>query len=436
MPTDVPLGMGYVGDALLEQRFPGQYREPAAAAAAAELQSPGTSFGYTPPTDPDAGRPLQMREVPGIGLVAMSTEQVQQSMGAVVPVDHTMVGNMGAVVPVDHTMVGDWRGTSFSGMDGSLNLTASIANLLKGRELDEFNRAMSKLMDSIVKAHGQLEDLEDQESEIRERMKSFPTLIPVPMGPPVPTKVGLANMHSMAAVKEGYKALTGFTYMIHVFHNSFGAAAPALRKVYSPIDGNLRQFQMWIDTWMKRVAPKMGMGPLFDKIQRAHNSLYAHAAQGQPMDFNNENYIGTANAAVEAVVGIKSESGGRGMGILISTIVLTISAAVAIIGTLATVLSIVKQYNVKANAIHAQRTSYEKRMEEERKEYFERSKEAGATVEQTQQEWDARKATKDKEQDVKEERIADQPGPPGLDLSTLALPAALIGIPIVLSQVL
>lgn len=423
MPTDVPLGMGYVGDALLEQRFPGQYREPAAAAAAAELQSPGTSFGYTPPTDPDMGRPLQMTEVPGIGLVAMSAEQIQQSMGA--------------VTPVDHTMVGDWRGTSFSGMGSPLNLTESIASLLSGKDLDEFNRAMSRLMDSIVKAHGQLENLEEQESEIRGRMKSFPTLIPVPMGPPVPTKVGLANMHSMAAVREGYKALTGFTYMIHVFKNSFGAAAPAIRKVYSPIDGNLRQFGLWIDTWMKRVAPKKGMGPLFDKIQREHNRLYAHAAQGQPMDFNNEHYIGTANAAVEAVVGIKPESVGvSGMGIAISMIVLAIVAAVAIIGMLSSVLSLVKQYNVKANAIHAQRTSYENRMEEERKEYFERSKEAGAPIEQIQEEWDARKEVKDKEQDAKEQRIADQPGPPGIDLSALALPAALIGIPIVLSQVL
>ncbi len=421
MPTDVPLGMGYVGDVLLEERFPGQYREPAAAAAAAELQSPGTAFGYTPPTDPDRGRSLQMTEVPGIGLVAMSAEQLQQSMGQ--------------VTPVEHTMVGDWRGTSFSGMG---SLTESIASLLKGKDLDEFNRAMFKLMDSIVTAHGRLDDLEEQEREIRERTKSFPTFIPVPMGPLVPTQVGLANMHAMGAVKEGYKALTGFTYMIHVFNNAFGAAAPALRRVYSPIDGNLRAFDLWIDTWMRRVEPKKGMGPLFDKIQREHNRLYAQAAPGQAVDFNNENYIGTAKAAVEAVVGIKPEAGESGMGVIISIsmLVLTIGLAVAIVAALQTVLAIVKQYNVKAIAIHAQRTSYEKRMEEERKEYFKRRMEDGADIRTIQKEWDARKAAMDKAQDKKEQKIADLPGPPGISLSTFALPAALVGGTILLSQVL
>jgi hypothetical protein len=92
MPQDVPMGQGYMGDALLAA-FPGQYRggDPAPTSPVNYLpQPPGAASGRPSYTDPDAGRRLALVEMPGVGQV-------------VVPVEHTMAQ---VVVPVEHTMVG------------------------------------------------------------------------------------------------------------------------------------------------------------------------------------------------------------------------------------------------------------------------------------------------------------------------------------------
>lgn len=89
MPQDVAIGDGYCGEALFS-RFPGQYRDPEAASAA-RGSGQGSFPGNHGPiyVDPDGGRPMQVKEVPGVGQV-------------VVPVDHTVA----AVYPSDHTMIG------------------------------------------------------------------------------------------------------------------------------------------------------------------------------------------------------------------------------------------------------------------------------------------------------------------------------------------
>jgi hypothetical protein len=95
MPQDVPMGQGYMGDALLAA-FPGQYRasEPQPTNPVTYLpQPPGAAAGRPSYTDPDQGRTLKLVTMPGVGQV-------------VVPVDHTMVGMNGPVVPVDYSMVG------------------------------------------------------------------------------------------------------------------------------------------------------------------------------------------------------------------------------------------------------------------------------------------------------------------------------------------
>lgn len=106
MPEDVPLGAGYVGDALFT-RFPGQYRDP-------EMDSQQRAHFNSFPgnhgpvyTDPDNGRKLVAKDMPGIGLVMVPAD-AERNMGSVVPVEHSMA----AVYPSDHTMVG------VDGLDG------------------------------------------------------------------------------------------------------------------------------------------------------------------------------------------------------------------------------------------------------------------------------------------------------------------------------
>lgn len=95
MPQDVPMGQGYMGDALLAA-FPGQYRggDPAPTSPVTYLPTtPGSNSGRPTYCDPDSGRALKLITMPGVGQV-------------VVPVEHTMVGMQGPVVPVDYSMVG------------------------------------------------------------------------------------------------------------------------------------------------------------------------------------------------------------------------------------------------------------------------------------------------------------------------------------------
>lgn len=133
MPQDVPLGAGYVGDALFT-RFPGQYRDPE---MDSQQQAHFDSFpGNHGPvfTDPDVGRKMVLKDVPGLGQVVVP---VEHTMAAVVPVDHTIA----AVYPSDHTMVGlnddprtdqgklKWHHTLVLALDQSANMTNSSQQL-------------------------------------------------------------------------------------------------------------------------------------------------------------------------------------------------------------------------------------------------------------------------------------------------------------------
>jgi hypothetical protein len=136
MPTDVEVGSGYCGDALFN-RFPGQYRDPE---MNTQEKAHFASFpGNHGPvyTDPDVGRKMILKEVPGIGQVVVP---VDHTMAQVVNVEHTMAG-MGAVYPSDHTMVGlgddpktphgklVWHNTLVSALDQTAHFTNSSQQL-------------------------------------------------------------------------------------------------------------------------------------------------------------------------------------------------------------------------------------------------------------------------------------------------------------------
>jgi len=136
MPTDIEIGAGYCGDALF-QRFPGQYRDPEMdSQAKAHFDSFPGNHGPVY-TDPDVGRRMVMKEIPGVGQVVVP---VDHTMAQVVNVEHTMAG-MAAVYPVDHTMVGlnddpktdhgrlQWHHTLVLALDQSAHMTNSSQQL-------------------------------------------------------------------------------------------------------------------------------------------------------------------------------------------------------------------------------------------------------------------------------------------------------------------
>jgi hypothetical protein len=102
MPQDVPLGAGYIGDALFT-RFPGQYRDAEREAAGSSFngiaQFPGNASGRPNYVDPDSGRQMVLTSMPGVGQVVVP---VEHAMASVLPVQHSMA----SVYPSDHTMVG------------------------------------------------------------------------------------------------------------------------------------------------------------------------------------------------------------------------------------------------------------------------------------------------------------------------------------------
>jgi hypothetical protein len=136
MPTDVEVGSGYCGDALFN-RFPGQYRDPE---MNTQEKAHFASFpGNHGPayTDPDVGRKMVLKEIPGIGQVVVP---VDHTMAQVVNVEHTMAG-MGAVYPSDHTMVGlgddpatdhgklHWHNTLVGALNQTAHYTSAPAQL-------------------------------------------------------------------------------------------------------------------------------------------------------------------------------------------------------------------------------------------------------------------------------------------------------------------
>jgi hypothetical protein len=133
MPTDVEVGSGYCGDALFN-RFPGQYRDPE---MNTQEKAHFASFpGNHGPvyTDPDVGRKMILKDVPGIGQVVVPVEhtmaaipQPQRTMGAVYPSDHTMVG-FGDDPNTDHGKL-LWHNTLVHALDQTAHYTNSSQQL-------------------------------------------------------------------------------------------------------------------------------------------------------------------------------------------------------------------------------------------------------------------------------------------------------------------
>lgn len=177
MPKDVPLGAGYTGNVLLGA-FPGQYRDteearPEAYNSVAQLPA-GQPTYVVPPAGPDNGRPMQLRNIPGIGQVVVPVEHTM--IGSVVPVDHTMVG-MDSVVPVDHTMVGMGHHVreDLSGLSelGKVQHSAGLLAQVAGRAAHE---ALQHLRNRSFTAWGQVEQhvrarVERARAQIEQRLR-------------------------------------------------------------------------------------------------------------------------------------------------------------------------------------------------------------------------------------------------------------------------
>ena len=173
MPTDVEVGSGYCGDALFN-RFPGQYRDPE---MNTQEKAHFASFpGNHGPvyTDPDVGRKMVLKDVPGIGQV-------------VVPVEHTMAAcpqprpAMGAVYPSDHTMVGfgddpkteqgrlSWHNTLVNALDQTAHYTSAAAQL--GASFNTV--AQAAIQRALVKAKaGQFRSVEAAVQYVRDAISA------------------------------------------------------------------------------------------------------------------------------------------------------------------------------------------------------------------------------------------------------------------------
>lgn len=119
MPKDVPIGEGYTGEAMVA-RFPGQYRNPET-----EIRSEGDRAYYTPEfpgsasaptavTDPDQGRQMVTRDIPGIGIVSVPASDALAMMPQANTEPQVLQGPMlppadtgaGQLYPAEHEMAG------------------------------------------------------------------------------------------------------------------------------------------------------------------------------------------------------------------------------------------------------------------------------------------------------------------------------------------
>jgi len=305
--------------------------------------------------------------------------------------------------------IDDWYG-SMMGVGG---LTESLVNVASGQELDDLNRAVSKLHDALIASYGKLDELEKQRAAATGLRASVG-------GGPASEEVFKAER----AVKEGYNALTGFDYMTQVLAQVFTPAAAQFRKVYSGIDGFLTAVKNWNDTWTRRVQPVNGQLALWDSIQDRHRALYAEA-KGGTMDPNDPVFVTTAQKAVEDVLGYQAqqlaEAGMSDFGLtaLIGTIVVT----VGLIALSMAAVKLAREFNVVANNMHQQRVTYEAQSAKEREQYIAQRAREGVSVAQAAEEWVGVKAKADAAQATKEATYA-KTAPSALDLGKYLAPAA------------
>jgi len=329
-------------------------------------------------------------------------------MNSVVPVSHQSsdlsdwYGSM-----MDMNSAGDWYGSMMGG------LKESISNAVAGDELDKLARSISKLQDALVAAYDQVTALKKQEAAAEANAPQ--------VGPPAPGDDLYVNyLSAIKSVNEGYKALTGFDYMTQVISNVFTPNAAKLADVYGGLSGLLGSIRNWNDTWTRQIgASHPEMVTLWDQIQNRHNVLYSQATGGKALNYDDPQYLATAQQAVQEIVGLTSDaavSAGMadfGISALIAVIIITIGAVAIAIA----VVKLAGQFNAVANNIAAQRTQYETTMAKRHDEYVSRRIAEGASAQQAEQEWAAIKAQADAQQTAQERELAKTA--PGFDLSKI-----------------
>jgi hypothetical protein len=171
MPQDVEVGAGYCGDVLF-QRYPGQYRNP-------EMDSRERAHFNSFPgnhgpvfTDPDQGRAMVVKDMPGIGQVVVPVDHTmamlpappppRPQMGSVYPSDHTMVGvgAMGDDDPASHQGRMHWHSKLVQALDASASVASApaqlqaafstVAQMAVGRAIEKAQRGRFKSADDAV----------------------------------------------------------------------------------------------------------------------------------------------------------------------------------------------------------------------------------------------------------------------------------------------
>lgn len=345
-------------------------------------------------------------------------------MNSVYPVSHAAPADLSAVMPVDHQSsanLDDWYGSMMNGrgtgdwygsMMGMGGLTASIASLTSGEELDKLARAVSKLHDALTASYDQVNALKKQEALAEKNAPQY--------GPPAPGDDLYVNyLSAMNSITEGYKALTGFDYMTTVISNVFTPNAAKLSEVYGGLSGLLGSIRNWNDTWQRQIgASHPEMVTLWDHIQNRHMALYA-AATGKPVDYDDPKYLATAQQAVQELTGVTPEAAGSfgmgdfGISALIAVIVITVGAVAIAIA----LVKLAGQFNAVANNIAGLRKDYEATMAKRHDDYVKARIAAGASVQQAEQEWLAIKQQADAQQAAKEDELAKKA--PGIDLTKI-----------------
>jgi hypothetical protein len=329
-------------------------------------------------------------------------------MNAVVPVSHSAPADLSDWYGSMMGRTGDWYGSMMGG------LKESIANVVAGDDLDQLARSISKFQDALVSSYDQVTALREQEAQVQ-------ALAPQVVGPPVPGDTVYEQfLSAQKAVQQGYQALTGFDYMTQVIANVFTPNAAKLESVYSGLTGLIGSIRNWNDTWQSQIGSQHpDMVQLWNSIQNLHNRLYASASGGKALNFDDPQYLATAQQAVQQLTGISPAGAAEfGMGDFgITALIATIVIAVAAVGIAIAVVALAKQFNVAANNAFQLRQDYEKRMDTQRTDYINKRVAEGASVAVAQSEWESIKAREDQAEKAKEADVAARG--PGADITKI-----------------
>lgn len=455
MPTDVALGQGYLGDALL-RAFPNQYRD-AAGTAVFDPQSyqtyvPGAASGQPRATDPDRGRPMVLRDVPGLGPVMVPAGQQtgQRPMGQVSPASH----DMAQVVGVPHAMA-NWQGSSFAGqgdwygsMFGFGDWETAVKEAIAQDELNLVNSAVRGLADKLVEA---IESRNGVARGYREAQSLYQAAVsrwglPLPpdfTGPPAPgytTEPAVyAALTARQTAVEGVRLLARKVQTLGFLDRAFTAISAALggAGLAQDADGvnmtitQLRRFVLETDDILAPLAPEY-MRTKQQILAAAQGRWAASGIDPNAMDSPGwwKAYVAAADTVV-AVPDAPETPAGLGSplaGLLVALIWAVAFAAAAVVAMHALDRLLVDR-NLLARQAHERAAQYADLASREDRLLFESlvSPPSNMPPQNAQAVVNAQRAKKDEEHREKEKEIqarADK----GLDLGIekLILPAAII----------